>query len=375
MPPEYPMSLRVTSTDPARDARWDAYVADHPAGQVYHHSGWLRSLEGEYPQPQLALVCETGAGEIRGLLPLARTRGLPLGLGGEGAGPRLSSLPRTPVAGPLASSPEALRALVVAAADRARAQGLRLQLKVPSPELDGLLPDLVGVPWREAYVVALPEDPDGLRFGDARNNATVWRAIRKAEREGVVVRPAADERELRAWYRLYLDVCRWRTQPARPYRFFAGLWHLLRPTGHMELLLAERSASGGGELLGGNILLFGGNTVSYAFNGRRRDALSSRPNDLLHREAMRRAIERGLRRYDLGEVDEHNPGLARYKAKWGAGIERTMRYYLPPLPAEEAAGYGAAESQGRLSSAVGAVWRRVPLRVTQVAGDRIYRYL
>jgi CelD/BcsL family acetyltransferase involved in cellulose biosynthesis len=370
-----PMSLRVTSVQPLHDPRWDAFVDDHPAGQVYHRSGWLQALHLEYRQPVVALACETDDGAIVGVLPLVRTRGLPFGVGGKSAGPRLSSLPRTPVAGPIASSRDSLALLVSAAVDMARADGLRLQLKMVAPELDGVAPDLVGVPWRATYVVALPDDPEALRFGDARNHSTVRRAIKKAQREGVVVRLATDEAELRAWYRLYLDVCRWRGQPARTYRFFAGLWRHLRPGGHMELLLAERGEGRDRELLGGNVLLLGGGTVSYAFNGRRRDALSSRPNDLLHWEAMRSAMERGYRRYDLGEVDEQNPGLARYKAKWGAGVEHTVRYYAPPLPDEEATGYGAAESQGRLKTMLLAAWQRVPLPLTQLAGDRIYRYL
>jgi hypothetical protein len=300
---------------------------------------------------------------------------MPLGIGGEGARARLSSLPRTPVAGPLASSPEALRLLSQAAVDLARESGVRLQLKLRRAELEGVVDGLVGVPWRPNYVVELPEEPDALRFGDARNNATVRRAIRKAERDGVDVEPAGSEDELKAWYRLYLDVCRWRAQPARPYRFFAGLWRHLRPDGRMELLLARRTEGSQSVIVAGNVLLLLGGIVTYAFNGRRQDALGSRPNDLLHWAAMQRAIAAGQRHYDLGEVDAHNPGLARYKAKWGATIEPTIRYYAPPMPESEPAGYGPVESGGRLKSLVLAAWQRVPLRITELAGDRVYRYL
>jgi hypothetical protein len=52
-----------------------------------------------------------------------------------------------------------------------------------------------------------------------------------------------------------------------------------------------------------------------------------------------------------------------------------VRYYAPPLPDEEATGYGAAESQGRLKTMLLAAWQRVPLPLTPLAGDRIYRYL
>jgi CelD/BcsL family acetyltransferase involved in cellulose biosynthesis len=374
-PPPTDTTLRVTTVQPADDPRWDSYVARHADGEVYHCSGWIRSLLDEYVQPLTALACESTDGRVHGILPLIRTRGMPLGIGGEGAGARLSSLPRTPVAGPLASSADARRLLSQAAVELARETGVRLQLKLRRAELEGVVEGLAGVPWRPNYVVGLPQDPEALRFGDARNNATVRRAIRKAERDGVEVETAISEDELKAWYRLYLDVCRWRAQPARPYRFFAGLWHHLRPEGRMELLLARRTEGSRPVIVAGNLLLMQGETVTYAFNGRRQDALGSRPNDLLHWAAMQRAIAAGQRNYDLGEVDAHNPGLARYKAKWGATAEPTIRYYAPPMPESEPAGYGAVESGGRLKALVLGAWQRVPLRVTELAGDRVYRYL
>jgi hypothetical protein len=250
-----------------------------------------------------------------------------------------------------------------------------VQLKLRNAELDGMVTGLDGLPWRASYTVRLPDDVDALRFGNARHNATLLRAIRKAQREGVIVGAATSESELKEWYRLYLDVCRWRAQPPRPYRFFAGLWRHLRPDGRMELLLAHRADGRHQVLVGGNVLLLHGDTVTYAFNGRRRDALGSRPNELLHWTAMQRAITSGYRRYDMGEADAENEGLARYKAKWGAEVEHTMRYYSPPLDDTQSVGYAANRSAGPFKAASLAVWKRVPLAITQLAGEQVYQYL
>lgn len=358
--------LRVRELDLDADSRWDDFVASHPEGLVYHSSAWLRALANEYGQPPVALACETSAGELRGVLPLLETRGLPLARGPL-TGRRLSSLPRTPVAGPLAADRAAAAELVGAAVELVRARpGVQLQLKVEEARLDGLADGLAGAPWRMAYVVDLPGDPDALRFGDSRNHARIRWAVGKAGKLGVQVRAAETPADLEAWYRLYLETMRFHVLPPRPYRFFAALWELLRPIGSMELLLAEQ----GHELLAGSVFLLHGRTAFYAFNGRRRESLSLRPNDLLLWHAMRSACARGFARFDLGEVAAGRDGLADFKRKWGAAASPLHRYYYPGAAAVEAADAGGGP--GKLAAAV---WRRMPLGATARAGNLVYRFL
>jgi Acetyltransferase (GNAT) domain len=367
-------SASTVEIDLKSDPRWDRFVTDHPDGSVYHHSRWLRALEREYGQVALALASEDANHEIRGVLPLMHTKGVPFGLGGAAAARRLSSLPRTPVAGPLAFDARTTAALVEAALSHAQASpGTRLQVKM-SRQIEDVPPQLAETPWRVSYVVRLPSDPAELRFGNARNHARIKWAVQKAERQGVHIRHAETVEDLRVWYRLYLDVNRWRGQPSRSYRFFEETWNLLRPVGLMRLLLAELIVDGKRRVLAGSILLTFGSTVSYAFNGRLREGLHLRPNDALQWRAVHDACAEGFSWYDLGEVGEGNVGLAGFKAKWGAEARPLYRYQYPP-PAEPSAGYGALEKNGRVQHALRAVWRRVPLRATEWAGDFVYHYL
>ncbi len=356
------------------DPRWDAFALAAPDATAFHSSGWLAALERECGRQPIRLACEEPDGTLSGVLPLMVTRGLPLRLGGASAGRRLSSLPRTPVAGPLGTSPEVLKVLIVAAMDRAAAAGLRLQLKPAGMALDGLLPGLHGDPWRPSYVKPLPDDPGRLRFGKSRNHARIEWSLRKAAREGLRVRDAANEAELREWYRLYLDVNRWRGLPSRPYRFFQAAFQQLGPRGYLRLLLACREQRGQDVVLAGSLLLMLGETAFYAFNGRMREALPLRPNDLLQVHAMRAAIAAGCRWYDFGEVEERNVGLAAFKAKWGTETRELIRYHAPPLPAESD-GYRKPSGGARARAVALRAWRRVPLSVTAVAGDRVYRFL
>jgi CelD/BcsL family acetyltransferase involved in cellulose biosynthesis len=358
---------RVEAVDPTEDARWDRYVESHPDGLVYHHSGWLRALRRESGQAPIGLALVDPRGELRGALPLMRTRGLPLRGAGGNAGRRLSSLPRTPVAGPLADDRDGAAALVAAAAAAAGA-GVQLQIKVLEPRLDGLVPGVVGHPWRLTYVLDLPQQPEEVRFGSARNHAAVRRAVNKAHRHGVRVREARTRQDVDAWYLLYLETMRDHMVPARSRRLFHTIWDELRPRGSMRLLLAE----GDGELLAGCLLLQLGSTVFYAFNGVRRRALDLRPNDVIHWEAIHAAAAGGYARYDLGEVVTGDAGLARFKAKWGTEPRRLHRYYFPPPDHAPPTG---GTSDGRLARAAARAWRGVPLRATALAGDLTYRFL
>lgn len=364
--------LRVVEVEPHADPRWEAFVAIHPDGLIYHHPAWLRVLKKEYGNRFVGLLCEDAAGLCRGILPLFYTRGLPLRKGGEVTGCRLSSLPRTPVAGPLALDSQAAATLLYAALERVRQHpDMRLQLKASSTQLDGLVEGLVGIPWRQSYILELPQKPEELHFGNARNHARIKWAVNKAAKLGVEVRLAETEEELRAWYTLYLDTMRWHAVPPRSYRFFKTCWDLLRPNGFMRLLVAEQKTEQG-KLLAGSIFLMFGQTVFYAFNGRCQKALALRPNDAIQWRAIHDACRDGFRRYDFGEVAEENQGLAEFKGKWGAEVAWLYRYYYPAPQALEPATFTASSGLHRLALAT---WRHLPLKATAFLGNWFYSYL
>jgi hypothetical protein len=367
-------SLKVTETDPLTDPRWEAFVLEHPNGSIYHHPGWLGALESEYHQETVYLICENAEGQVLSILPMAQTRGLPFGVGGPLGGRRLSSLPRTPIGGPLSNDPSATSALLQETVQRVISNpGVQLQLKTQERELDGLIDGVVSTPWRMSYILELPPNSAApFRISDSNNRSAVKRAINKAEKQGVQVRPAETEAELKAWYWLYLDSMRRNVVPPRPYRFFAALWQLLRPKGMMELLIAEHHVMGRRRIIAGSVFLSFRDTVSYAFGGSGFGDISLRPNDVIMWQAINDACRRGFHRFDFGEVPEGDDDLARFKKKWGAEPVRMYRYYYPARPEVEASSH---ESGGNVLSLGKAVWRRMPLRATAWIGDLLYSRL
>jgi hypothetical protein len=355
----------VIELDPCADSRWSEFVASHPDALVYHHAAWLAALGEGYGHRPGGLAYARD-GKLLGVLPLARTRGAI-------SGRRLVSLPYTPVAGPLASDRTITGELLRAAVDLTReGSGQRLEIKSSDPSLPDVDDDLTRLTWTDTYVRELPPAGENLRFGNSRNHGRIKWAVNKANRLGVHVREAERESDVRDWYALYLKTMRTHAVPPRPYRFFAALWDLLAPRGLMSLLLAERVEGVRRRLIAGSILLRHGATVFYAFNGRRDEDLSLRPNDLIQWHAMHAATQAGFRFYDFGEVEADQHGLGDFKSKWGARPRSLYRYFAPP-PGEGKV--GPVASGGFLHRTGAAVWRRLPLRVTAAVGAQLYRHV
>src|SRR4051794_38637044 len=174
--------MAVIQVDPSRDPRWDAFVEGHPDAVVFQHSAYLRALSREYGQPAVGLM-DVDGDTVRGVLPLMWRRGLPVG-GQSVVGRRLTSLPRTPLAGPVGSDAALIEEAVAISADAG------LQLK-PPPGVSLESDRLACRPWRMTYVHELPQDGTLPRFGPSKKHTSLRSALRRIERQGVSVRAAA----------------------------------------------------------------------------------------------------------------------------------------------------------------------------------------
>ena len=355
------------------DPRLIPFVAAHPSGTVYHHPAWLRTLCAEYNRGIVLLGCENQNGYLAGILPLMKTRGFPLSPFGGLAQARISSLPRTPIAGPLCVAQDASRLLVRAAIDQvSRKRGVRLQVKTEGPLLDSFADGFTGIPWRKSYVLTLPEDPAELRIGSSgARRKHIRSSVKRAESFGVRVRDAVSHEDLRTWYGIYLRTMRRVIVPPRSLRWFMALWKYMQPLGLMKVILAERRSGRKTEMVAGSIFLMYGRRVFYAFSACPAEYFPLQPNDLIQWEAIHWAARNGFREYDFGEVPSDARQLAGYKAKWG-GEERILyRYYYPQVDADSPDSSMLSRRQKLLER----VWRQLPLQVTAHLGDLIYSYL
>jgi hypothetical protein len=365
-------TLHVEEIDFRNDPRWEAFVSAHPHASIYHHPAWLVALESEYSQKCVGLACVDALGDIRAILPLFYTRGLPLFLGGPRSRRRLSSLPRTPLAGPLALDPRAATFVLQEAKRLTNSDPkLQLELKLHDPLTEVVAAGLEKTPWRTSYVLTLPFDPSKIRFGSGAHHRRLKWAVNKAVKHGLTYREAQTEAELREWYQLYLQRMRQNVVPARPYRLFLFLWKTMRPKGLMRLMIVDRPRTNRRVIAAGSIFLMFHKTVSYAFSGSRAEDMWLCPSDLLHWEHIHQCCAEGFERYDFGEVSEDHPELAVFKSKWGATPIRLERCYYPALIANS----DVSPEDGLLRKMANSIWPHLPLSVTAYLGDKAYSYL
>jgi hypothetical protein len=364
----YSSGIRVIEIDIHTDRRYEEFLIRYGGSSIFHHPGWLNALEMEYGAKCLVLACENAEGNLEGVIPLMYTRGVPFSVGRHETGRRLSSLPRTPVGGPVSTSTEITAQLLRAALERSKAEpAVRLEIRTKAQLPIDLVNGLICTPWRPTYVLEIPNRREDLNFGDARNRHNIKWAVRKAIKQGLKLREAGTESDVRAWYRLYLETMRRNVVPPRPLRLFMAIWKNLAPRGLMRLRLAEQHDGCQRRLVAGSIFLSFGDTVWYAFTGMGDADLSLHSNDLILQDSISNACGTGARWFDLGEVAEEHPELARFKTKWGAQPKNQYRYY-----SNEQTELDQAKSKSQTRRLFRSVWQQLPLEITARLGDLIY---
>lgn len=351
---------------------WEDYVLQHSEAHIYDHPLWFKALEHEYNRKGCVLICLDINDNIKGVLPLLPTLGLPLKLKDLVTTRRYSSLPRTPLGGMLTDDCEAKKMLLNEATKRANERGKTfLQLKSYSPDECNLNTEIKQIPWRSSYYLELPDKPEMIRFGNKKNHHKIKWGVNKAKNLGIKVREANSEEDLKIWYKLYLETMRWHVVAVRPYRFFEFLWKNLVQKGLLTILLAECQVDGKNQLLSGSMFLHFNKTFFYSFNGRCQTGLASHANDLIQWEAIHLATQKGYKFYDMGEVTCNNSGLAQFKSKWGC-ITRPVYHYYYPLNKEVNSDEIDISANVKLRKLI---WRKVPLYVTQQWGILTNRFL
>lgn len=155
------------------------------------------------------------------------------------------------------------------------------------------------------------------------------RQARQAEAEGVWVRPAENEWEWMAWYRILKDHYRRRVHKPLPE---AAFFRHCSACPDCSLLLAWH----GKVIIGGMMLAGteGGDRYSWYVAGIRKAGRASSPMALLYREAIQRSKEQGYATLDLmgGGMQGKPSGVRDYKRGFGPVAEPYGRFLLIRRP-------------------------------------------
>jgi hypothetical protein len=193
------------------------------------------------------------------------------------------------------------------------------------------------------------------------------RAISRANRAGLEVRPLVGDLDREAFHRLHANLRKQKYRMlAQPLHFFEAIERRFREVDGWYSLGAFLD----NRMIAATIYLRWGDTLYYKFNASALDALNTRPNNLLVWSGVALAQSLGCRFLDLGPSDDDQPGLIRFKRNFGAE-EHELRFlrWTPPAWRETITN----------RSILGEITRRltepqVPDDVTARAGAALYRY-
>jgi hypothetical protein len=193
-----------------------------------------------------------------------------------------------------------------------------------------------------------------------------WDEREYALRRGVTIEPAQSLEEFAAFRRLYQLEGRRFGAPQAPWELFRALHENAKD--HCRVWLARGA---GGEWLGGLLTLEGGRTIfARCIAQPVPGAAELRVNKALLWRALTDAAARGLEVFDFGISWTGQQDLIRFKEGWNGASWPVSQYVFPIRGAAPAAG-GYFEGY-QLAKAV---WRRLPLGLTDRLGREVTRWV
>jgi CelD/BcsL family acetyltransferase involved in cellulose biosynthesis len=346
--------MSIVCVDPGTDALWRRLTEGRPTG-AFSSPAWVRVLTETYGLDVRAWVLLDETGEPTAGIPFCRVSDI--------MGERIVSLPFSDYCDPVVSDAADWHELV----QRLLSEGCPVFIRCLHNRLPGD-DERFAVPKRARWH-AIDVRPELATLWHSLHESSK-RAIQKAQRCGVVVRPASGAAELRVFHDMHVKLRKYKYRLlAQPYAFFVSIWQQFLQNQQGQLLLAMQ----GDRILGGVMLLDWQGSVYYKFNASVPEELGHRPNDLLMWESIKYARSRNASYLDLGLSDWDQEGLIRYKRKFATdeGIISFVQYSpdLEQLHRQTAARAVFGQLTSTFTSA------SVPDEVSRTAGELLYRFL
>jgi len=340
-----------------RESAWDAFATSASDSTFCHLSGWRRVMTDVLGHVCHYLSASDENGVCRAVLPLVRVRS-PL------FGDYLVSMPFLNGGGPV-GAPDAVAVLVEHAATLARQLGvdlLELRARQVLPvelRTRQLLPAPLRVSSRKITLrLDLPESAGALWDGF---DPKLRSQIRRPQKEGLEARFGLDQ--LDPFYEVLAINMRALGTPVLPRRFFAQIAE------EFPGLAVFGAVYRGGQPVAAGCGFVWRDEFEMTWASSLREYSRLAPNMLLYWSFMEHVMGRDVRVFDFGRCTPGG-GTHRFKQQWGAADV--------PLPWLQwsARNVAATPSPDRPAFRVAsAVWRRLPLAVTNRIGPLLARQL
>ena len=347
---------------PGEQGEWDAFVARHPLGLVYHLSAWQRVLETAFGHIRgRFLVLRDEHGQIKAGLPVYTVTSWLLKN-------RIVSVPFATVCDPLVSTKEDFNLLWPAIQDASRQHRCQ-RIEIRTRGIDpGCLPAPLTASARYRHHYLRLEENTDVLFRSFHQSC-VRRRVEKARKGGILVEERQDEQSLRAFHALLIVTRRKRLLPPMPFAFFQAMYRCLSPD-HISLYLAIS----GGEPVAGLMALKFREMWTMEYNGDA-DNVAPGANQFLCWETIQRAKNSGATRFSFGRTALDNESLLDYKRRWATVEEDLADFTDVPGSIRAQGDESSTAVSDMLYSTAQRVLRHAPPAVQKSFGDFCYRHL
>jgi hypothetical protein len=283
---------------------WDAFVARHPLGLVYHLSSWKQALERAFSHIKgHFLALRDGSGNIVAGIPVYVVRSWLFGN-------RLVSIPYASICDPLILSKEQYHQLMpglTSLQNSTKSHSIRIKARKAA--------DMVissGGPINASlyhHYIPLNQSPELLLKSISKSS--IERVIRRSIRNGIGVVIQSDQSALRMFYKLSVNSRRRLGLPPLPYPFIYSLYQSFNPA-NMKLFFADQQR----QIIGALLALEFNGFLHLEYSGAISGTFDSGASRLLCWEAINYAYSKGYKYVSFGCTDSWNNGLLDYKRRW-----------------------------------------------------------
>ena len=352
-PADFSSSIEVRLVNPLSDPDWDRLVLSHPGFNFFHRTAWARVLHQTYRHKPFYLhFCR--ADELVGLLPVMEVVS-------PFTGRRGISMPFSDFCQPLMQGQWRHReVLFETILELARERKWRyFELRGGKNSLPSAA---VAAEKFYGHKLDLTIGTENLF---TRLQSTLRRALRKAQKSGLAVEVAENEKAVMDFYRLHVRTRRRHGLPPQPFSFFRNVQKEIIERDLGFVVVGKQGMTP----VAAAVFFHSGNEALFKFGASDERTQEFRGNNLVMWEGIKHLIGKGLKTLHFGRTSIDNEGLRRFKLSWQAQ-EEAIEYFRFALKAKT-----WLNSRRNASGFHNHIFRRLPPVVNQMAGALIYPHL
>jgi len=286
--------------DPTRIPDWDQILLNTPGYSFFHSSAWTRVLQESYGYSP-KYFAEIREGRFSVLIPIMEVNSFLTGKRGV-------SLPFTDCCDSVIAEPRKGPQIWGKILASGAVQGWK-SLEVRSENF--FLPDPAPAASFFSHSLDLSKG-EKILFCTFRDSTR--RNIKKAVRQGVEVRICDTFEATKEFYRLHCLTRKRHGLPPQPVYFFKSIYANIISQDKGFIALADYNNQG----IAGAVFFHFGEAGIFKFGASDKKFQHLRANNLVMWEAIKRHLQKNVKRLSLGRTERNNRGLLQFKSGWGA---------------------------------------------------------